>query len=284
MTTAIAPAPTTPARPPRPRRSTGAAVPDPACAAAVNLARQAAVEEGGAAVGEHVGVVAEGDRLVAHLFDCLAPWYRGWRWAVTVVRAARAKNVTVDEVVLLPGPEAILAPPWVPWSERLRPGDLGVGDLLPTAEDDDRLVPSYAAGDDPAEDEVAWELGLGRVRVLSSIGRLEAAERWYNGAGGPAAAIAQAAPAKCDSCGFLIPLAGALRQLFGACANEFAPDDGRVVSLDHGCGAHSEAAVTPAAPEPAPTLLDDYDVEIVPFAHAPGSVDDTEPSEPLGHS
>jgi hypothetical protein len=29
--------------------------------------------------------------------------------------------------------------------------------------------------------------------------------------------------------------------LFGVCANEYAPDDGRVVSLDHGCGAHSEA-------------------------------------------
>jgi hypothetical protein len=33
--------------------------------------------------------------------------------------------------------------------------------------------------------------------------------------------------------------------VFGVCANEYAPDDGRAVSLDHGCGAHSEA-VTPA--------------------------------------
>ena len=29
--------------------------------------------------------------------------------------------------------------------------------------------------------------------------------------------------------------------MFGVCANEFANDDGRVVALDHGCGAHSEA-------------------------------------------
>jgi hypothetical protein len=44
------------------------------------------------------------------------------------------------------------------------------------------------------------------------------------------------------TCGFLTPLAGPLGRVFGVCANEFAPDDGRVVSLDHGCGAHSEAA------------------------------------------
>ena len=39
---------------------------------------------------------------------------------------------TVDELALLPGPDALVAPPWVPWSERLAPGDLGVGDVLPT--------------------------------------------------------------------------------------------------------------------------------------------------------
>ena len=47
--------------------------------------------------------------------------------------------------MLLPGADALLAPEWVPWSERLRPGDLGVGDLLPTAPDDDRLVPGLPA-------------------------------------------------------------------------------------------------------------------------------------------
>ena len=28
--------------------------------------------------------------------------------------------------------------------------------------------------------------------------------------------------------------------LFGVCANKWSPDDGRVVSIDHGCGEHSE--------------------------------------------
>jgi len=33
----------------------------------------------------------------------------------------------------------MLAPDWVPWSDRIQAGDLGVGDLLPTAADDPRL-------------------------------------------------------------------------------------------------------------------------------------------------
>ena len=32
-----------------------------------------------------------------------------------------------------------------------------------------------------------------------------------------------------------------MSQLFGACANAYANDDGRVVSYDHGCGGHSDA-------------------------------------------
>ncbi|MSY51566.1 MAG: DUF3027 domain-containing protein, partial [Actinobacteria bacterium] len=33
------------------------------------------------------------------------------------------------------------------------------------------------------------------------------------------------------------------RSAFGVCGNEYAPDDARVVSVDHGCGAHSQALV-----------------------------------------
>ena len=41
-----------------------------------------------------------------HLFECRTPGYFGWRWSVTVARASRQKSVTVDEIVLIPGPEA----------------------------------------------------------------------------------------------------------------------------------------------------------------------------------
>ena len=39
----------------------------------------------------------------------------------------------------------------------------------------------------------------------------------------------------------MVRMAGPLADLFGVCANEYANDDGRVVALNHGCGAHSEA-------------------------------------------
>src|SRR5262249_40592121 len=128
--------------------------PDEICAQAVDLARAAAVEVAGPDyVGEHVGADAEADRLVTHLFACLDPAYRGWRWAVTLTPASRAKAATVGESVLVPGPDSIRAPEWVPWRERLRPGDLGVGDILPAPADDERLVPAVSlAGDDGVTD------------------------------------------------------------------------------------------------------------------------------------
>jgi hypothetical protein len=277
---------------------------DARCAEAVDLAREVAEELAGPGeVGEHLGVEADADRVVTHYFECLARAYTGWRWAVTVARASRAKVVTVDESVLLPGPDALRPPEWLPWSERLRPGDLRVGDLLPTRADDPRLEPGYAAaapppdtsleGDLDAVDEdaaVAWELGLGRARVLSALGRDDAVDRWYSGDHGPAAPMAQSAPARCSTCGFYLPLAGSLRRIFGVCANEYSPADGEVVAADYGCGAHSEAAVVPAAPAVAGPVVDDvgYDIlSVRPVAvaeHQPGSVDDTAPAEDLGHS
>jgi hypothetical protein len=212
-------------------------------------------------VGDHLGQEAESGKVVTHLFECTKLGYRGWRWSVTVARAPRQKTVTVDEVVLLPGDDAVLAPEWVPWRERIRPGDLGPGDLLPTEEDDPRLAPAYTAADEivdaDAVKEVADEIGLGRVRVLSVEGRDLAAERWYEGSHGPEAAIAQSAPAPCESCGFMVQVSGPLGRLFGVCANAFANDDGRVVSMDHGCGAHSEVQLSKKnlpAPLPEPAL------------------------------
>jgi hypothetical protein len=259
---------------------------DTVAAQAVEAARAAAEEDAPGLVGDHLGVEVDAERVVTHSFATLDPAYAGWRWAVTLARAPHARNVTVDEVVLLPGEGALLPPPWVPWSERLRPGDLGVGDLLPTPADDPRLAATFFVTDDADEGDVAFELGLGRTRVLSYDGRVEAVERWYAGDQGPEAPIARAAPAACATCGFFVPLSGALRQAFGACTNEYAPDDGRVVSVDHGCGAHSEAVVLPAAPTAAPPPSDDFEIDLVggPLGHEPGSVSDADGAEPLGHS
>jgi hypothetical protein len=253
-------------------------VADTAAAAAVDLARAAAEDISSPEyVGEHLGLLPEGDRIVTHYFACLDPAYHGWRWAVSVVRASRAENVTVSESVLLPGEDAMLSPAWVPWSDRLRPGDLGPGDLLPTPTDDPRLVPGFTDTSGEMEEELFWELGLGRHRVLSAEGREQAATRWHSGEAGPATPMARSAPAHCATCAFFVPLAGSLRQAFGVCANEYAPDDGKVVSLDHGCGAHSEAVVVSGAVESAPPLVDEMGYEVLSSASL------TE-EEALGHS
>ena len=230
--------------------------------AAVDQARAAAVETAGGPelVGEHLGVVREAPgevaegvspealgEVVTHTFASRQAGYVGWHWAVTLAAAPGSDDVTVDEVVLLPGDSALLAPAWVPWHERLRPGDLSVGDVLPSTEDDPRLVPAYTADDDSAKDPegqvVAFELGVGRERVMSAEGRSEAAARWSAGEFGGRAPMARQAPGPCGTCGFWLPLAGSLRLRVGACGNAYAPADGRVVTVDYGCGAHSQATL-----------------------------------------
>lgn len=249
---------------------------------AIDLARAAAIEEAGdGQVGDHVEAQMEDEGLATHAFECLSPAYVGWRWSVTLARPAGAQTITINDVLLLPGPASILAPAWVPWSDRVRPGDLGVGDVLPTAPDDPRLVPGYIGLDDlegcSGQSPLApgqWELGFGRARILSSDGRDSAVERWQRGETGPQSAMARNASLTCSSCGFLVTIGGALGQAFGLCANAFGAADGRVVAMDFGCGAHSEIVA-----EEAPVLEEAagderFDVDQVPEAEA----------DDLGHS
>ncbi|MDA2977234.1 MAG: DUF3027 domain-containing protein [Actinomycetota bacterium] len=197
-------------------------------------------------VGEYLGFEVEGENTLTHKFKCVDKAYFGWHWSVTLAAADNSSEVTVSEILLLPGEKAILAKPWVPWEQRVEPGDIGVGDVLPTAADDVRLVPGYTGVDDLFEEKLTpqgWEVGLGRFRVLSVPGKDETAIRWYDGDRGPRAAIAEAVTDKCVSCGFYVAISGSLGQSFGVCTNKFAADDGKVVALDHGCGGHSEIVV-----------------------------------------
>ena len=209
--------------------------------AAIELARHALEEvTDPITVGEYVAAAPDAERLVTHLFDCTLSGYRGWRWAVTLSRVPRGRTATVCEVELLPGEEALLAPAWVPWAERLEPG--------------------WEATGEDADAVALDELDLGRPRVLSAQGVASAAERWYGGDHGPDAEGVRKAHATCSTCGFFVPMAGALRAIFGVCANEWAADDGSVVSLDHGCGAHSETDLPDQGPEwPInPSRVDDH--------------------------
>ena len=214
-------------------------------------------------VGEHTAAKLQAERLVTHLFECNLAGYEGWRWAVTMARPPRGRTATVCELELLPGEEALLAPPWVPWADRLRSGDITRSDRLPKRETDERLEPGWESTGEEGDRIALDELDLGRARVLSHEGIQRAAQRWYDGEHGPQADGVRKARASCSSCGFLMLMAGQIRHVFGVCANELAVDDGRVVSLDHGCGAHSETDLPDQGPEwpVTPSRMDDSALE-----------------------
>jgi len=245
-----------------------AVVMDAIAAEAIELAREAVeadAPEG--TVGAHLAVVADAEGVVSHQFECLASAYPGWRWSVTVMRATDAAELTIAEVLLMPGPDSLVAPAWVPWADRVLPGDLGVGDVLPHKPADAALVPGYTNLDDlegvasqsPLQPS-QWELGLGRARVLSADALLEAANRWAEGDRGSQSSMAISAPGACSSCGYLVTIGGPLGQAFGLCAQELSPADGHVVALDFGCGAHSEATAIEPEPEEIRVDLDLVDL------------------------
>lgn len=215
---------------------------------AKDLAKSAVLEEAGdkARVGNYLSVEFDDeDRIANYLFEANLPGYLGWRWSVSIAKVAGDASPTICDVVLIPGPDALLAPKWIPYADRLQPGDVGVGDIVPSNPDDARLVPGFAAlpQDEELDPTQLWELGLGRLRVLSIEGRDQAAKRWHDGDRGPNSEMARMSPKPCGSCGFFLPIAGSMRSAFGVCANAISPEDARVVSVDHGCGAHSEATV-----------------------------------------
>ena len=214
----------------------------------LELARSAAIADAGSAdlVGADVSVEIDDDgRVETYLFEAHLAGYKGWRWCVTIAVVDKRSEPTICDVVVLPGPDALLAPEWVAYRDRIQPGDVGVGDIVPSSLDDTRLVPSVHSliADEDLDAMQVFELGLGRARVMSIEGRDQASKRWYESDRGPQSPIAQSAPKPCSSCAFFLPIAGSLRASFGVCANAISPEDARVVSVDHGCGAHSEATL-----------------------------------------
>ncbi|MHA7280670.1 DUF3027 domain-containing protein [Arthrobacter sp. MDT2-2] len=129
--------------------------------AAVDRARRGVLEVAPEAqVGRHVSATIEGERLVTHRFEAFVPGYGGWQWYASVARVARSKDVTVCEVGLLPSAASLLAPEWLPWSERVRPEDSEPdetpsngtpSDEVPAAPDQDQ-APDDASAEDAGRD------------------------------------------------------------------------------------------------------------------------------------
>lgn len=223
---------------------------------AADQARAAVAEfSGSETLGEYLGVSYEDETAATHRFLAHLPGYQGWQWAVVVAAHPGAQHATISEVVLVPGPTALLAPAWVPWEQRIRPGDLGPGDLLAPSSEDARLVPGYSASGDKYVDDTAAEVGLGRRWVMSVWGRADAAQRWHDGDYGPNSPMARSTKRVCRDCGFYLPLTGSLGVMFGVCGNELSAD-GHVVDSQYGCGAHSD---TPAPARIGSPLYDPYD-------------------------
>ena len=132
--------------------------PDAFLAAAVDVAR-AAIEGIAPAeqIGRHLAAKSEGDRLVTHLFESKLAGYGGWQWYAVLTRNSRSKVVTVDELGLLPSEDSILAPVWVPWAERVRPGD---------EQGEDELT--AAAGTAPPEDAAGADAPLDALDAAES--------------------------------------------------------------------------------------------------------------------
>ncbi|MDJ0314471.1 DUF3027 domain-containing protein [Arthrobacter sp. H35-D1] len=125
--------------------------PDAILAADAATARTAVQEIAGPDdIGAHLGARSEGIRCVTHLFESKKPGYQGWVWFASLSRVARGKGSTVNEVGLLPTNDSVLAPAWVPWSERVLPEDREADAQQAAA-----AGSAAGTGEEPAPDETA---------------------------------------------------------------------------------------------------------------------------------
>ncbi|MEN9752280.1 MAG: hypothetical protein RLZZ600_1327 [Actinomycetota bacterium] len=69
-------------------------------------------------VGNFIGRVDAEDGSYSLLFECLLQGYPGWQWNVSLAEVD-GDDPTVLEAELLPTEGALVAPDWVPWSQRL---------------------------------------------------------------------------------------------------------------------------------------------------------------------
>ncbi|AMB60486.1 DUF3027 domain-containing protein [Microterricola viridarii] len=124
-------------------------VTDEVLLAAVDMARAALLDfTPPATIGRVIGHVAEEDHVLSLLFECRLAGYPGWHWTVTLSRISGEAKPTVLESELMPGEGALLAPEWVPWSERL--ADYQAAQL---AHDDEQAESDGEHDDDDHDDE-----------------------------------------------------------------------------------------------------------------------------------
>lgn len=221
---------------------------------AERIARSAAQEMGEGNVGAHIGVECLDEEVAIHRFAADVPGYRGWEWNVVVAVAQGSTYVTVNEVSLMPGRDALRAPRWVPYAERVQPGDLTPGGQLPPEEGDPRLTD---AGEGISFSGVRSTRGKAKKgKDITRRGLNETLARWRKGAYGPTSEFAEKAALSCTTCAFYLPLDPEVSDSFGVCANEYSAD-GHVVNASFGCGAHSDTPPMETLGQRAASPFDD---------------------------
>lgn len=134
-------------------------VPDPELLKARAQARQALEEITEArSIGAEAGYEALEERVVTLFFECRMEGYPGWRWAATLTRVDEESPVNVLEVELLPGEGAVIAPDWVPWSERLAQFRESQAQQAANEATDETAAAKKAAAELSAEDDAEDDL------------------------------------------------------------------------------------------------------------------------------
>jgi hypothetical protein len=120
------------------------------------LARGALLEiTSAASIGDYAGQVDEGDGAFSVLFDSAMPGYPDWKWTVSIAHV-EGEDPSVLEAELMPAEGALLAPDWVPWSDRLaeyKAAQAAEGVIDDEDSVDDALVPDDDESDDDSDDD-----------------------------------------------------------------------------------------------------------------------------------
>jgi hypothetical protein len=109
-------------------------------------------------IGPAAGYSVEPSGALSLRFENRLPGYPGWYWTVSVAQLDDAEP-TVLETELMPGDSALLAPDWVPWTERLaeyraHQAELAAEAAAEGAESDEADADSDAVGSDADADDV----------------------------------------------------------------------------------------------------------------------------------
>jgi hypothetical protein len=106
--------------------------------------------------GDLLSETLEDDGVYTLLFAATMGGYPGWHWTVSLAEL-EGEPPTVLETELMPGDGALLAPDWVPWSERLeeyRAAQAAAG------EPDESVLLEVDAEDDDDDDVVELDEGI----------------------------------------------------------------------------------------------------------------------------